>query len=286
MDVRPAVLAGRWYAANAERLAAEVDALLSRARAPVPAGHIVGVVVPHAALRYSGHVAAAAFHCLGTLRPEVVALVGPLHAATHARLLTTAHEAYATPLGMVAVDAQAINLLNRALIARLGTGLTPIRQDREHALEIELPFLQRVLGHVRILPVMVRDQSAHVVAALGAALAEVLCGRNALLIASSDLSHYHESDEAEVLDRELLRRLAAFDPRSVLAAASERAGAACGAGAVSAVLLAARTLGADGVTVLRYDTSAAATGDRSAVVGYGAAVIWQAAEPRPEMNHP
>jgi AmmeMemoRadiSam system protein B len=231
--------------------------------------------VPHAGLRYSGQVAAEAFRCLGTMRPEVVALVGPMHAPTHARLLTTAHAAYATPLGLVAVDVQAIQRLSQALVARLDTGLMAIRQDDEHALEIELPFLQRALGHVRLLPVMVRDQSARVIEALGAALAEVLQGHSTLLVASSDLSHFNPAARAEALDRELLRRLAAFDPEAVLSADHEGDGYACGAGAIAAVLWAARTLGANRVTVLRYDTSATATGDRSSVVGYGAAVIWQ-----------
>lgn len=274
MDVRPPAVAGRWYPARPGDLARAIDGYLGEASARVPPGRIVGIVVPHAGLSYSGPVAAEAFRCLATARPEVVALVGPMHAPIHARLLTTAHEAYATPLGLAPVDAPAVGLLHRRLVARLGSGLTPIRQDREHALEIELPFLQRALPHVRLLPIMVRDQSAPVAAALGEALAEVLHGRNALLVASSDLSHYEPAETAEMLDRELLRRLAAFEPEAVLAAEREGVGFACGAGAIAAVLWAARRLGANRVTVLRYGTSAAASGDRREVVGYGAAVIW------------
>src|SRR5206468_2176712 len=110
---------------------------------------------------------------------------------------------------------------------------------------------------------------------LGHALAATLRGRPALLVVSSDLSHYRPQPVARKLDAELLRRIAAFDPQAVLAAEEQGAGSACGIGAIAAVLWAARDLGADRVDVLRYATSGDVTGDYEAVVGYGAAVIWQ-----------
>ncbi|HWQ12957.1 MAG TPA: AmmeMemoRadiSam system protein B [Roseiflexaceae bacterium] len=275
MDVRPSPIAGRWYPADPEALAGEVDRYLEQASARMPAGRIWGLLVPHAGLRYSGPVAAHAFRCVREAVPELVALVGPLHEPARAPLLTTAHDAYRTPLGLVEVDRQAVHRLHERLAERLGRGLTQLRDDREHSLEIELPFLQRVLGRFHLLPVMVATQRPQIAVALGEALADVLRGHRALLIASSDLSHYRAAHEAAVLDRELLRRITALDPQGVLAAEAEGAGYACGAGAIAAVLWAAQALGADHATVLCYGTSAAATGDYSAVVGYGAAVIWQ-----------
>lgn len=278
MDVRPSPIAGTWYPARPADLAREIDRHLARARPQMPPGTIWGVVAPHAGLRYSGPVAAWAFACLRGLRPEVVAVVGPMHYPVRAALLTTAHDAYQTPLGTIPVDADALGRLDRDLRERLGDGLAPLRDDPEHALEIELPFLQHILGPFQLLPVMVRDQRAPAAEALGHALATALRGRRALLVASSDLSHYQPQPVARALDAGLLRRLAAFDPQAVLGAEAEGAGYACGSGAIAAVLWAARDLGADQVTVLRYATSGDVTGDEDSVVGYGAAAIWQAAQ--------
>src|SRR5207244_3812647 len=136
---------------------------------------------------------------------------------------------------------------------------------------IELPFLQRVLpGEWRLLPVMVGDQRREVARALGLALARALRGRAALLVASTDLSHYHPQAVANRLDRELLRRVEAFDLDALLRAGDEGAGEACGIGALAAVLWAARELGADRVRVLDYATSGDVTGDMGRVVGYAA----------------
>ena len=125
---------------------------------------------------------------------------------------------------------------------------------------------------------MICDQRPATIEALGRALAETLRGCPALLVASSDLSHYRPQQVAERLDAELLRRVAAFDPLGVLSAEREGTGYACGAAAIAATLWAAGELGADRVDVLRYATSGDVTGDYQAVVGYGAAAIWQTRE--------
>lgn len=272
-DVRPSPLAGRWYPGEPERLATTVDGYL--ASAPVALqGAVVAVVAPHAGYLYSGAVAGWAFASVRGTRPEVVAVVGPMHAPAPGALLTTAHEAYRTPLGDVPVDVPGVEALDAALRARLDRGLTRVRRDPEHSVEIELPFLQRALGGpFRLIPVMVRDQARRVVEPLGRALAEILLGRSALLVASTDLSHYYPQEVAERLDRELLRRVEAFDPAAVLDAEDEGVGFACGIGALAAVLWAACDLGADRVVVLRHATSGDVTGDRRDVVGYGAAAV-------------
>jgi AmmeMemoRadiSam system protein B len=150
----------------------------------------------------------------------------------------------------------------------------PVAYDQEHSLEIELPFLQRALANeFKLLPVMVRSQSATVSRELGEALAETLRGRNVLLVASTDLSHFYTQKQAVAFDSEMLRRVEAFSPEDVFSAEEEKAGFACGLGALTAVLWAARDLGGDTVRVLRHATSGDVTGDYSSVVGYGAAVI-------------
>ncbi len=273
-DPRLSPIAGQWYPGNARTLAATVDGYLSAAGSAAPDGAVVALVVPHAGHRYSGPVAGHAFAAARGLAPQIVAVVGPMHSPARGAVLTSAHDAYETPLGEVPVDAEAWHALDSALCGELGAGLTPVRNDDEHSVEIELPFLQRALtGAWRLLPVMVRDRRREVARALGTALASTLRGRPALLVASTDLSHYYPQAQAHRLDAELLSRVEAFDPDAVLLAEDEGVGEACGIGALAAVLWAARELGASRVRVLEYATSGDASGDYERVVGYAAAVV-------------
>lgn len=275
MNIRPSPIAGSWYPGQAGKLTQDLDRYLNDADTTIPPGKIYGVVVPHAGYRYSGPVAAYGFNCLRGLAPDLVVVISPLHSAYRAALLTTAHDAYETPLGLLPVEKTAVSQLNEALHKRIRTVLTPIAHDREHSLEIELPFLQKILGQFRLLPIMMREQSKQIAQELGQALANILRGRSALLVASSDLSHFYPQAQAKQLDGEVLRRLQAFDPDGVIDAEDEGVGYACGRGAIAAVLWAAQELGANQVSVLHHATSGDVTGDLSSVVGYGTAVIWE-----------
>ncbi len=268
-DVRPSPIAGQWYPADPQRLAETVDRYIAEAVVPPIAGEIVGIQAPHAGHRYSGAVAGYAFKAVQGLSVDVVALVGPSHYPYRAPLLTTAHTAYATPLGAVAVARELLAELERAV------PLVAVRQDPEHALEIELPFLQRALGTFRLLPLALVDQSWEMAQALGAALAELLRGQRALLVASSDLSHFYPQSVANQLDRRVLDAIARFDPQAVVAAEADGHKIACGHGAIAAVMVAARRLGADSAHVLHYATSGDVTGDYRQVVGYSAAVFYR-----------
>lgn len=275
ISVRPSPIAGKWYPANPTILTQNLNRYLQKAQVDIPNGNVWGLVVPHAGYTYSGPVAAYAFKCITGLQPDLVAIVSPFHAGHQDPLLTTAYQAYETPLGSVEVDTQAVAQLNDALQAKLNQGLTPLLHEKEHSLEIELPFLQYILGNFRLLPIMMRNQRTRVAKALGEALAETLQGRKVLLVASSDLSHFYPHTRACELDTELLRRLELFDPLGVMDAEMEGVGFACGRGAIAAVLWAARQLGANQVSVMHHATSGDVSGDYEAVVGYGAAVIWQ-----------
>jgi MEMO1 family protein len=272
--VRPSPIAGMWYEGNPKALAHAVDQYLDQAELPELPGEVVAVIAPHAGHRYSGPVAGYAFASVRGRVIDLVAVISPMHQPYYEPLLTTAHEAYSTPLGNVPVDREAVLDLDARLHKCLGLGLTPVTRDQEHSLEIELPFLQRALqGEFKLLPVMVRAQSSKVSEQLGLSLAETLAGKNALLVASTDLSHFYTQEEAGVFDGEMLRRIEAFDPEDCFQAEREDKGYACGLGALTAVLWAARALGADTVKVLRHATSGDVTGDYSSVVGYGAAVV-------------
>jgi AmmeMemoRadiSam system protein B len=272
--IRPSPIAGTWYEGNPQALARAVDEYLDRAELPELPGDVVAVIAPHAGHIYSGPVAGYAFAAVRGRTPDLVAVISPMHQPYFDLLLTTAHDAYATPLGDIPVDKDSLAALDKALTARLGHGLVAVARDREHSLEIELPFLQRALAaDFRLLPVMVRSQAPEAAEALGAALAEVLKDRNALLVASTDLSHFYDQQTAKSMDSEMLRCFESFDPHAIFAAEASGRGAACGHAAVAAVLWAAKALGADTVKVLHHATSGDVTGDFSSVVGYGAAVV-------------
>jgi MEMO1 family protein len=277
MDIRPSPIAGVWYPGNREELARSIDHYMEEGAEMPARGRLVGLIVPHAGHRYSGRVAGAAFRLVRGLKPDLVAVISPLHTPYPAPVVTTAHEAYATPLGDISVDRAARDAFELALQSLTGFGLLEVRRDREHSLEIELPFLQRALGEFPLLPIMILDQGVETAHAVGLALASVAKERNILLVASSDLSHFYPEPEAKKLDTEMLRRIQIMDPLAVLQGEEEGAAFACGRAAVAAVLWAARAMGADLVTIIAQDTSGTVTGDRTSVVGYGSAAIWQSA---------
>lgn len=279
MDVRPSPIAGRWYPGQAAALREAVDAYLAASPAgPAAPEAVRALLAPHAGFLYSGAVAAQAFRAVQGARFEVVAVLCPSHYHADGPLLTSGHAAYETPLGQVPVDQAAVARLRAELAAELGVppdkALRALRHDREHAIEIELPFLQRALAPgFSLLPLMLRDQSERLARALGAALARTLAGRRALLVASSDLSHFYPQPVAQQMDRAMLRPVAALDPAGVLAAQAAGLGQACGHGAIAAVLWAAQALGATRAQVVGQATSGDVNGEAAEVVGYGAAVV-------------
>jgi AmmeMemoRadiSam system protein B len=272
--VRPSALAGTWYEGDPRTLARSVDQYLDQAELPELPGEVVAVIAPHAGHVYSGPVAGYAFAAVRGASPDLVAVLSPIHRDYYDPILTTAHMAYSTPLGQIAVDDESVAMLDAHLQGILDYGLTRVANDKEHSLEIELPFLQRALaGDFKLLPVMVHALPLKTLQGLGTALAETLRGKNALLVASTDLSHFYNQKEALSFDTEMLRRIESFSPEDVFSAEKEAKGFACGLGALTAVLWAAKELGADSVKVLRHATSGDVTGDYNQVVGYGAAVV-------------
>ena len=279
-DIRPSPIAGQWYPSDPARLRRSVDRYMDEAILPELPGQVVAVMAPHAGHLYSGPVAGYAFAALRGLSPDVVVVLSPMHYPYNEPLLTTAHQAYATPLGDIPVHQDAMQELQGCLLEQLGFGMTPVANDMEHSLEIELPFLQRALAKpFSLIPLMLRDQSSRLASGLGGCLArliargQALAGKSALLVASTDLSHFFPQSVANALDEQVLKQVAAFDPQGVLRVEDEQKGFACGCGALAAMLWAAKDLGADRTLVLRHATSGDVTGDYDRVVGYGAAVV-------------
>ena len=274
LRLRPSPIAGQWYEGEPKALARSVDSYLDHAQLPELHGEIIGVVAPHAGHLYSGPVAGYAFAALRGMTPDLVAVLSPFHNYHNAPLLTSTYDAYATPLGAIPIDGFSVQNLDALLKSTPGLNMTRISIDPEHSLEIELPFLQRALASEwKLLPVMVRAVEPSTSQALGKALAEVLRGKNAILVASTDLSHYYTQEAALAYDNVMLSRVEALDPMGAFEAERNDKGFACGLGALTAVMWACKELGADRVEILHHATSGDVTGDYSAVVGYGAAAI-------------
>ncbi len=272
-ETRPSPIAGSWYSADPRKLETSIKGYLAKAKLPELKGEVMGVISPHAGHIYSGPTAGYAFRAVEGRSFDLVAVISPLHQFHFAPLLTTAHCAYSTPLGEISVDSKALEAMEKEL-KEVALELIPVAYDKEHSLEIELPFLQVALkGPFQLLPLMLRSQDESTAEKVGHALATVLKGRKCLLVASTDLSHFYEQSEAGRLDAEMLHQIQDFSPKGVLRAEESGSGYACGAAAVAAVLWAAKDLGARTVKVVNHSTSADQTGDTSSVVGYGAAVI-------------
>ena len=270
LDLRPSPIAGTWYEGSHKRLAARVDEYLNAAQLPEISGEVIAVIAPHAGHVYSGGVAAYAFAAIRSLTPDLVVVLSPFHNFAPYPLITTKHQAYSTPLGNIEVDQSALAELQ----AKLDIPITLIANDKEQSLEIELPFLQRALkNEFKLLPIMVRAQEPEVAKKLGHALAQMLKNKSALIVASTDLSHFYDQQTAKILDTEMLKRFESFNPESIFEAEQTDQGFACGHAAVASMLWAARELGADKVQILKYATSGDITGDHSSVVGYGAGVV-------------
>ena len=261
-QTRPPAVAGMFYAASAEHLLADVDALLADtvASAMTPKA----LIVPHAGYIYSGAVAASAYALLAPLRDRVrrVVLFGPAHRVALRGLALPEADFFATPLGAVPIDGEAAEIALRLPNVVRSAGA----HAAEHSLEVQIPFLQRTLGAFSLLPFVVGQTSA---AAVAAVIEAFWGGPETLLLISSDLSHYHPYGEARRLDQGTVDDILALNPL----ADHEQA---CGATPINGLLEVARRRGL-APHLLDLRNSGDTAGDKSRVVGY-AAVAFSAAK--------
>ena len=277
-DPRPSPIAGSWYPGKAESLRKTIESFLDEAVVPEFEGQPAGLIVPHAGYIYSGLSAAHAFKTLLGRQFARVIVLSPSHQPYRQPLLTTGHDSYATPLGLVPVDRDALGKLDTYLRENVGLELASVRRDQEHSLEIELPFLQTVLPEgFGLIPLMMVDQSASMVRLLSSALVRLIRSfpqeESTLLVASSDLSHFYSERVANRLDGNLAQAVRDFKLDAFYQHKQRGEMEACGLAPMATVLQTCHLLGADQVTIADYRTSAAVTGDKSSVVGYLSAVI-------------
>jgi len=270
--VRQPAVAGAFYDADPGVLRRHVDSLLDQARGTTVKGSIKGLVSPHAGYVYSGSTAAVGYRLLRGKSYDAVILVGPSHREFFTGASIYPGDSYRTPLGDVPVHKE----MRDELVKEGGTIMLSDAGHRgEHCLEVQLPFLQRVLGEFSIVPIIIGNQRREFCLALGNALAKAASRRNVLLVASSDLSHYHPYDEAVKLDRQVIGLVEALDEKTMMDQIEEERIEACGGGPVVSVMHAAKLLGANRSQVLFYCNSGDVTGDKDAVVGYLSAAFLQ-----------
>ena len=271
-NVRKSTIAGTWYPGRASELARTIAEFLSHVPSTAVDGRLVGLISPHAGYVYSGQTAAYAYKQLEGLDFDIVAVVSPVHRMYVGPVIVNDCGYYETPLGLVEVDRGLVDALGQQI------SLSRVDWDDEHSLEIQLPFLQHILGDFKLLPMMQGDQSLSTSQELAGALVAVLQGKRALLVASTDLSHFHSYDAAVKLDGVASQAIADYDPIALSKAIERGTTEACGGGPIVSVMLAAQALGANRAEVLHYANSGDVTGERERVVGYLAAALYQTPE--------
>lgn len=271
-SIRRSVIAGSWYPGDPATLQADIAGYFRNVPERDIAGEIVGLIAPHAGYRYSGQVAAHAYNLIRQKTYEAVVLVGPSHPVAFRGVSIFRRGAYETPLGLVPVDEK----LADDLQSQSGVIVDyPAAHAQEHSLEIQLPFLQVALGSFAFVPLVMGDQDAETCRSLAGAISRAAATRRILVVASSDLSHFHADREAKAIDGIALQHLQNDDPSGLLESLAAGTTEACGGGPMAVAMLAAQHRGARNALLLKYANSGDVTGDRKSVVGYAAAVYYR-----------
>ena len=272
-EIREPIFAGSWYPGETEILSRDVRRYLENAKKERLEGEIVALISPHAGYIYSGQVAAYAYKLIEGKVFDSVVVVAPSHRALFKGASLYDRGGYRTPLGVVPIDTE---LSQKMMERRKEIQFLPEAHSQEHSLEIQIPFLQVVLKSFRLIPIVMEPYwNWETCQSLASAIAETVRGKNVLLIASSDLSHFHSYDEAVKLDKIVLNHIERFDPEGLNRDLRSNRCEACGGGPVISIMLAAKALGANQGKVLKYLNSGDVTGDRSRVVGYAAGVFYK-----------
>jgi AmmeMemoRadiSam system protein B/AmmeMemoRadiSam system protein A len=270
--VREPVMAGRFYPEQSSLLGVLVDNYLKAARPPEVSGSIKALILPHAGYPFSAHVAAFGYKCLDPSTIDTVILVGRSHCEHFDGASVYPKGAFRTPLGDVPVN---VEMAARIMAANNKFRYFEPAHDREHSLEVQLPFLQRILKTFTIVPIIIGDDTATTPAALAKAIQACLNDRT-LVIASSDMSHYPSGDNARRADNETIKAILTGSVAKLdetMAALSKEnipneETFLCGGQAVKTVMLLSNAIGAKKITFLKYANSGDVNGERDRVVGY------------------
>ncbi|MDP3789514.1 MAG: AmmeMemoRadiSam system protein B [Candidatus Omnitrophota bacterium] len=273
MDIKQPDLAGSWYPASKDVLSSVLDSYFKEAKAVSVNGDIVAIIAPHAGLMYSGPVAAYSYKAVEGRNYNTVVILGFCHKKNFDGVSVYKDGYFNTPLGGLAVDSQfAADLAARSK----NIIFYPEAFKDENSLEMQMLFIKKVLPDARVVPIAFGTSSFSYCEAVADALADLLKNRNdVLLVASTDMSHYHPIDEARKIDLGSAELLKNFAARRIFDKSVTDEQIFCGYMPVATVLLTANKIGAGKIDILQYSNSGNITGDAKSVVGYVSAAIYK-----------
>jgi len=281
-EIRKPAVAGMFYPAEPAELARQLAQFYSEAKKKAIPGHPIGIIAPHAGYTYSGKTASEAYKQLEGEQYDTVVVISPSHTVFFQGVSVYNGSAYETPIGTVEVDEELSRRISQIHpgVFLSNKGHTGGSVRGEHALEVQLPFLQQMLGRFKLVAMVMGDQEESTARSLGEVLASVLSGKNCLIVASTDLSHFYTEKEAHRLDDNIRRAVEQYNPDRLQNVLGSGKGEACGGGPMIAMMIATRRMGGEKVVVTRYSTSAEASGDFKEVVGYLSAVVVSSKKPK------
>ena len=266
--IRDPVWAGQFYDADPGRLSAQIDFFLGNA-GPAGQGDAVALIVPHAGYVYSGQAAAFAYGWVRGKPFDTVIILGPSHRFGFQGCSIYLKGGFRTPLGTAMVD----EALAADLAKRSGFGFIPEAHSQEHSIEVQVPFIQKALPAAKIVPVVIGYPEKKTVDALASALVSVCAGKKVLVVASTDMSHFLSKDDANRLDAGTIQLIKDLKAETIIRKMEARDNILCGGAAVAAAMIYAGKRGPVRAEILKYADSAAASGDKTRVVGYVAAAL-------------
>ncbi len=279
-DVREPAVAGKFYPDSAAKLRLAIEKFLQDA-IPAKVKKPVAIIVPHAGYIYSGQICADGFKQVVDQKYDVIVILGTNHTSPNLQGISLyPGEGFRTPLGTAPVDKSIISSLLKE--SPTDCILDKSAHESEHSLEVVVPFIQVVFPKAKIVPIVVGSQDMYICTRFGQALAKVLKNKNALIVASSDLSHYPSQKDANIVDKVTLAAIAKLDPAEFRKTIQDNmnknianlATCACGEAPIMAAMAAAKSLGATrGVTISYANSGDIAIGERARVVGYGAVAL-------------
>lgn len=264
--VRMAVVSGQFYPEDPKILKKKIRQFLAAAKEG-PDPDVRALIVPHAGYDYSGQVAAEAYKLVEGLKFDAVVIIAFLHRMFLQGVLVDDVVAYETPLGFVPVDQALVREIQ--MCHPLFRNAAPGRIE-EHSLEVQIPFLQETVPELKIVPIYIVAQEITNITVLADALAATLEGKNVLVVATTDLSHFHSYEVASQKDKALIAMFEKANAEAIYDAYAKEEAEACGMGPVLTSILLARKMGWSGPRLIRYANSGDVTGDKHSVVGYAA----------------
>ena len=270
--IRESIASGSFYPADPDELESQIAGFMNNA-GPLGLNNIKAIVSPHAGYIYSGQIAAYSFRQVAGIKYDSIIIIAPSHAEYFDYVSIYNGDAYETPIGPVKIDKDRVDTLagSSPLIRKSAYG----HRD-EHSLEVQLPFLQVVFGKdISIVPVVIGNQSRKNIEELGRMAGELFSSDNILIVASTDLSHFHPYEAASGLDANVSGLIGSFDTDSLMEEFITDKVEMCGGGPVLSAMIAARAMGADSSKIIKYANSGDVSGDRSSVVGYLSAAFYK-----------